>query len=311
MNFLQLKYFLEIARCGNFTYAAERLYLATPSLSKYISNLEDELGFKLFIRKNRGVELTPEGHRLYNAIEQPFHALNMAYDRTISHIRDKKQTISIGVPENELVSPALVSVCRNYNEIYRNKIKFVIHSAPINTLCLGLLNGEFDAVIANEVYVRTVASLSYYSLDAADTILAVHKNHPLAGREDVTLEDLKDECIIVTIPKNGYDFEEPVSKLTTFAASVLYVDSIQSALLNVATGSGVAIVPDTALGVMDGPFCRLHLPKRINESRYCIAWLSEQGNSIIPQLTKSIKDSYDHQTKSPSIIANFAKKDIR
>lgn len=308
MNFLQLKYFLEIARCGNFTYAADRLYLATPSLSKYISSLEEELGFKLFVRKNRGVELTPEGHRLYNAIEQPFHALNMAYDRTISHIRDKKQSISIGVPENELVSPSLMSVCLNYNELYRDKVKFVIHSAPINTLCLGLLDGEFDIVVVNEVYVRTVASVSFYPLGEADTILAVRKDHPFANRENVTLEDLKDECIILTVPKNGYDFVEPVLKFASFASSVLYASSIQSALLNVAAGNGVAIVPDTALGIMDGPFCRLHLPKQINESRYCIAWLTDHANPLVSQFTRNVKDAYENRPESPYLAKSFPKK---
>lgn len=101
---------------------------------------------------------------------------------------------------------------------------------------------------------------------------------------------------------------EPVLKLASFASSVLYANSIQSALLNVAVGNGVAIVPDTALGIMDGPFCRLHLPKQINESRYCIAWLTDHANPLVHQFTRNVKGTYENRPNPPYLAKNFPKK---
>ncbi len=61
MELRTLRYFLEIARNENMTRASEALHISQPSLSKEMKALEDELGKKLFIRKNSGLILTDEG----------------------------------------------------------------------------------------------------------------------------------------------------------------------------------------------------------------------------------------------------------
>ncbi len=61
MNLTQVEYFLEAAKCLNFTAAARTLYVSQPALSKQIALLEKELGVPLFHRENRRVELTEAG----------------------------------------------------------------------------------------------------------------------------------------------------------------------------------------------------------------------------------------------------------
>ena len=64
-----LRSFLEAAREGNMTRAAERLYLSQPTVSKQIRELEEELGAKLFIRSNYSVRLTEAGMLLKERAE--------------------------------------------------------------------------------------------------------------------------------------------------------------------------------------------------------------------------------------------------
>ena len=61
MEIRVLRYFLEIAREGNMSRAAERLHVTQPTLSKQMKNLEQELGKKLFMRGSTSVSLTDEG----------------------------------------------------------------------------------------------------------------------------------------------------------------------------------------------------------------------------------------------------------
>ena len=61
MNLKQLEYVVEISRSGSINKAAQNLYLAQPSLSASVRQLEQELGFSIFRRKNSGIELTSEG----------------------------------------------------------------------------------------------------------------------------------------------------------------------------------------------------------------------------------------------------------
>ena len=59
VEFRHLKYILAVAETANFTRAAERLFLAQPSLSKQIKDLEDEIGFPIFVRSEMACELRP------------------------------------------------------------------------------------------------------------------------------------------------------------------------------------------------------------------------------------------------------------
>jgi DNA-binding transcriptional LysR family regulator len=59
VEFRHLKYIVSVAEAANFTRAAERLLLAQPSLSKQIKDLEDEIGFPIFVRNRDGVRITP------------------------------------------------------------------------------------------------------------------------------------------------------------------------------------------------------------------------------------------------------------
>jgi DNA-binding transcriptional LysR family regulator len=61
VEFRHLKYIVAVAETANFTRAAERLFLAQPSLSKQIKDLEDEIGFPIFVRNRDGVRITPAG----------------------------------------------------------------------------------------------------------------------------------------------------------------------------------------------------------------------------------------------------------
>lgn len=74
MTLKQLIYVLKVAEVGNMTEAASRLFIAQPSLTHAISELEKELGITIFIRTNRGITTTREGDEFLgyarNVIEQ-------------------------------------------------------------------------------------------------------------------------------------------------------------------------------------------------------------------------------------------------
>ena len=64
MTLQQLKYIITVAECGNITEAAEKLFIAQPSLTAAIHSIENEMGITAFIRSNKGVELTRDGEVL-------------------------------------------------------------------------------------------------------------------------------------------------------------------------------------------------------------------------------------------------------
>lgn len=61
MDIRGLKYFISAAECLNFTRAAKECFITQTAMSQHIANMEKELGFQLFRRNNRNVELTTAG----------------------------------------------------------------------------------------------------------------------------------------------------------------------------------------------------------------------------------------------------------
>ena len=63
-----IDYVIAVAECKSISQAAEMLYISQPSLSRYLSNLENELGCRLFTRSKSGMKLTPEGRTFYSYV---------------------------------------------------------------------------------------------------------------------------------------------------------------------------------------------------------------------------------------------------
>ncbi len=79
-NLNYYKVFLTAAKTGSISKAAELLYISQPAVSKSISNLEDNLGIRIFERTSRGVRLTDEGALLYEHIRSAFDSISHAED---------------------------------------------------------------------------------------------------------------------------------------------------------------------------------------------------------------------------------------
>lgn len=95
MNLHYYEHFYEVAKAGNMTKAAEALYITQPALSKSISNLEEYLGYQLFIRTPKGVELTREGRILYESVNEVYDILQEATDKIINMRQENANVVRV------------------------------------------------------------------------------------------------------------------------------------------------------------------------------------------------------------------------
>ena len=97
MNLRQLQYFLATAEQGSFTAAARSLYVAQPSLSEQVRQLEAELGVELFARVGRGIALTEAGRALRPEAERVLAGVEQARD-VVRDVRELRGgTLSFGM----------------------------------------------------------------------------------------------------------------------------------------------------------------------------------------------------------------------
>ena len=81
VNLELYKIFALVAREKNITKASEILHISQPAVTNHIKNLESDLNIKLFNRTNHGIELTEEGQKIYNEIEEPVSILESIYNK--------------------------------------------------------------------------------------------------------------------------------------------------------------------------------------------------------------------------------------
>ena len=83
------EFFLKVSKMGSISKAADKLYISQPALSQQLKNLEKELDASLFIRSNKGIELTEEGKIVYKY----FSMSEKLLQEMKKEIRDKKNNV--------------------------------------------------------------------------------------------------------------------------------------------------------------------------------------------------------------------------
>ena len=125
--------FYYAAKYKSFSQAATSLMSNQPNVTRAIHNLESQLGCRLFIRSNRGAELTPEGERLYSHVAIAYDHLHAAELELENEKKLEQGTVTIGVSEialHLLLLPVLGEFRRKYPKIRNGLSDFAVASTP-------------------------------------------------------------------------------------------------------------------------------------------------------------------------------------
>lgn len=245
MNITRMRYFIAVAQCGSFSEAARRLFTVQPNLSKQITQMEQELGFTLFIRTRRSVKLTPAGEYLYKQIKELPEELDEIFETARSIARRGEGAISIGVLEGQNVNHILSRRLERINSTYP-QLQLSLERNSYATLRSGLKSGHYDLIITLDFDVADDPEYAVSELYSKQPAIVLHRNNPLSAKADLTLTDLVDEDFVV-ISRNespgGYD------RLMTSCADAGFVPhvvreplSLESLLLCVEMGIGIAVL---------------------------------------------------------------------
>ena len=130
ISFDYYRIFYYVAKCGNFTQAANLLMNNQPNITRTIRNLESALGCSLFIRSNRGVTLTPEGLQLYAHVKIAMEHI-IAGEQELTQVSTLRSgTISIGASEVALRC-FLLPILKEFQQLHPGiRLKVTNHSTP-------------------------------------------------------------------------------------------------------------------------------------------------------------------------------------
>ena len=251
MNLVRLQYFVEAAKCQNFSLAAQNLYTSQPNLSKQISLMEQELGYPLFLRTKRTVKLTPAGQFLYDRLKDVPSLLEDAFEQARSLSRTGSGTLSIGVLEGQEFNSSLVTRLSVISDLYPNLV-IELERNSFRNLRTGLEKGHYDLIVTLDFDVENIPNFTSVLFLPQTASIAIHTSHPLANHQTLSLAELKGEDFVVISPEEspiGYErFLQQCAAAGFVPHVVRQPRSLESLLLCVEAGLGTALLdPNTRL----------------------------------------------------------------
>lgn len=198
-------YFISVVEQGNFSAAAKKHYLSQSAISQQITKLENELGFKLFDRQNYIPVLTKEGKQYYQLCKRIDDYYQKEYKK-ISELALEK--------ENEIIIGITSSFERNFIPIVINRFKkqyqvsFDVKVVTLQDCIKQLKDGSIDVGFGLVNDFRYVSNLNYYNIFSSHVCVVTSLNHHLSQNKLVSINDIKDEPIVVLSKKVGSHFYE-------------------------------------------------------------------------------------------------------
>lgn len=246
MNIKHIRYMVEIERVRSISQAAENLYIGQPNLSRILKEVEEDVGFPIFLRTTHGVRPTERGAAFLQ------HAHNILREMDSIQMMSPHQMVEdrlrICIPRSAVcfqrVADYLKTVCEKQN-VYA-EVRECHAKKALEMLSGG--HAEIGIIRFREGYedyfqeVAAASKLTFRRLSSYEDMVLMHKSHPLARQEKIKLEELS-QCIQIAHSDNDFAPQKTDEK---FRSQIYTVDrQAQLTLLSRMPGSYMWSVPQS------------------------------------------------------------------
>jgi DNA-binding transcriptional LysR family regulator len=240
----QVEAFLEIARQGNLSRAAEALHLSQPALTARLQALETELGQALFARGRRGMTLTDAGRAFQPYAERAVIAL----DEGASLVRDLGQggtgvlVLGAAPAVSAYVLPGLLV---RFTERHP-RVRLVVRTGHTEEILAMALRREIDLGLVRELRHRDIESRPLYE---DELVLVARVDHPFAKRRRVAVDEVAGtRLILFDRTSSYYDLTNALFRSAGVTPDgIMELDNIDAAKQKVLQGLGIALLPSSAV----------------------------------------------------------------
>ena len=254
MELRHLRYFIAVAETENITWAAEKLNVSQPPLSRQIRDLEDELGVRLFERSAKAVRLTDAGRVFYGEVRAVLDRADDAVKAVRAFAGGRDAEIHVGYAPS-LTVEILPKTMRKLQETLPG-LKVVLHDLSSGEMLERLRQREISMALSVEPAPEKSKGFQFVGLRRYAVCVAMAPTHPLGAVGEIPMERIAAERLVAYSDVDYPEYHEWLSGL--FARmrrrpqiSEQY-DSVTSLIAAVEVGRGVALVPES-LACLTGP----------------------------------------------------------
>lgn len=201
MNLLHMKYAIVIAETNSINKAAELLYVGQPTLSRAVKELESSLGVTIFERSAKGMFLTPDGETFIRYAKTVLRQVD-AIEEMFQKGRVSKKRFSVSVPRASYIAEAFAAFSKLVDQNMQAEI-FYKETNSMRTL-RNVLQENYKLGIVRyaenyDKYYKAMMEekgLEHELITKFRYVLLMNSSSPLAAKENITFDDLKDKIEI-------------------------------------------------------------------------------------------------------------------
>ena len=202
LNLKQLKVFYYVAERLSFTQAARELFITQPAVTKQIDALEQQCETRLFVRERQGLALTEAGSVLFSYVEKIMRLASEA-EQAVSNLKMTPYgVLRLGTTKTfarYLMPPFILQ----FHEAFP-KIRIQLDEGSSQEMAASVLSGHNDlAVVGRIPYEAGLETVPFPSQACDQLAIVVAPSHPLAGRADVALEEIREEPLLLREKGSG------------------------------------------------------------------------------------------------------------
>lgn len=299
MTLTQLKYVIMIADTGSMNEAAKKLFISQPSLSLSVKDLEEEIGVELFRRSNRGVSLTLEGTEFLSYARQVVEQYQLIESHYIDK-KDVKKKFGVSMQHYTFAVNAFVEMVKQFGmdeyefAVRETKTYEVIEDVKNFKSEIGILYlNDFNRKVLTKLFHES--GLEFHSLLECGIYVYMWKGHPLAKKNEISIEELADyPCLSFEQGNyNSFYFAEEV--LSTYDYKRLIRANDRATALNLMVGlNGFTLCSGIICESLNGSdYCAVKLK---SEEKMTIGYLKRKGIALSPLGQKYLEEIKKYQS---------------
>jgi DNA-binding transcriptional LysR family regulator len=244
MRLEQLEAFIEVARRGSVSRAAEALYATQPTLTARLKGLERELDAKLFIRSQRGMRLSDAGRAFLPYAERTIDTVSSGRRLLAELARGETGQLALGAAPavSTYVLPRILTRFRRTHP----KVSLAVRTGHSEEVLELVLREQVQVGLGRALHHPQVEAIPLYE---DELVLVVDPRHRFAAEQEVDADELTEVQLILFDRSSSYHrlTSEFFERAGAVPRGVMELDNIDAAKKMVEQGLGVALLPHTAV----------------------------------------------------------------
>ena len=290
----QIDYALAVAKNLHFKRAADECFVSPSTLSNAITELETQLGIKVFERNNKKVIITSLGQEILNKAQQIKLEVQNMHELAQHHSHELNHSLSIGIIPT--ISPYFLPLILPKIQKKFSNLKLRIEEGQSQSLITKVREGELDmAILALPYELKELKSLKFWE---EDFYLISDNQNKLAGKSEIKASELEHTRLMLL--EDGHCLKDHILDACNITSSSKYslkASSLNTLIQLVKGKMGTTLVPQMALKELIG-----------NKKELSISHLNEPGPHR--ELALIIRQNYAG-IESAKLLRNFFEKTLK